>query len=114
MQITNFMNIKKSPFLLTALAVLLVTACGQTFEPGSPEAVVQSLYKASAKTGMPKDQETLSQYFDGRLAELLFKDFSCFSNSMPCGLLYFDPVAQSKEPDITDLKIFKPENENEV
>jgi hypothetical protein len=102
-------------YFLAVLVVVFLTACGQTFEPGSPEQVVQSLYQAAAHTGIPKDEAALSQYFDGRLTELLVKDFSCVgSDNEPCGLLYFDPVAQSKNPDITDLEILSSEEEHEV
>lgn len=109
------MNAKQNSHLISVfIATLLIAACGQKFEPGSPEYVVQSLYKASAKNGVPKEQAELSRYFDGRLTELLVKDFNCIENGEPCGLLYFDPVAQSKEPDIKDLDLFKPEDEHEV
>jgi hypothetical protein len=101
-------------FFARLVAVLFITSCGQTFEPGSPEHAVQSLYKASAKTGIPKDEATLSQYFDGRLTELLIKDFTCVNNGESCGLLDFDPISQSKNPDINDLEILKNENGTEV
>jgi hypothetical protein len=96
------------------LAIFLIAACErQAYEPGSPEYVVHALYKASAR-GMPKEPEKLSQYFDGRMTELLVKDFTCIENGEPCGLLHFDPIAQSRTPDIDDLKIFKPEDSTEV
>jgi hypothetical protein len=102
--------------LFAALSVVfLATACGQKFPPDSPEYVVQALYKASAKAGIPKDQATLSRYFDGRLTELLVNDFNCVAaDGNPCTLLQFDPVAQSKEPGITKLKLFRPEGSNDV
>jgi hypothetical protein len=107
---------KQKNLRFTALAaVLFAAACGQTFEPGTPEHIVQSLYKAAAKTGIPKDEATLSQYFDGRLVELLIKDFTCVDTlGQPCGLLFFDPVSQSKDPDIQDLQIVKSESAPEV
>jgi hypothetical protein len=104
-----------SSLLAAPVAVFFITACGQTFEPGTAEHVVQSLYKASAKTGIPKDEATLSQYFDGRLTELLIKDFTCVDIlGQPCGLLHFDPVSQSQEPDINDLVIMKADSTPEV
>lgn len=97
------------------IIVFLATACaGKTFPPESPEYVVHSLYQDSAKDGIPKDPAKLSQYFDGRLAELLTKDFTCIRNGEPCGLLYFDPVSQSKDPDINDLEIFNPGSGTEI
>jgi hypothetical protein len=96
------------------IAASLLSACGQQFEPGSPEHIVQTLYKAAAKTGIPKDEATLSQYFDGRLTELLVKDFACVNNGESCGLLHFDPISQSKNPDIDDLEIIKNEGGTEV
>lgn len=108
---------KQNPGLFVILvAALLITACArkETAPPDSPEAVVQALYEVSAKAGIPKDQTKLSQYFDGRLTELLVKDFSCIENGKKCGILYYDPVAQSKEPEIEDLEIFKPEDGHDV
>lgn len=110
------MNIRQNFRLFAALtAVLVATACEEKYPPDSPEHVVQSLYLASAKSGIPKDKETLSRYFDGRLTELLINDFNCVGeDGTPCGLLYFDPVAQSREPAIKKLELFKPEDEHEV
>src|SRR5688572_13302052 len=109
------MNFTKNLRLISVLVTLfLVSACGQTFEPGTPEHIVQSLYKASAKTGIPKDEATLARYFDGRLVELLIKDFTCANNGESCGLLQFDPISQSKNPDIKDLEIIKNQNGTEV
>jgi hypothetical protein len=109
------MNIKQNFCLFAALsAALLVAACGETYPPDSPEYVVQGLYAASANKGIPRDEAKLAEYFDGRLTELLLKDIGCISQGEPCGLLYFDPVAQSKKPAITSLKLFKPEDENAV
>jgi hypothetical protein len=103
-----------SRLFVALIALSLLTACGQTFEPGSPEHVVQSLYKAAADTGIPKDEAALSRYFDGRLTELLIKDFTCVNNGESCGLLDFDPISQSKNPDINDLEIIKNEDGTEV
>lgn len=111
----ELMNIKQNLRMFVALvAALLAAACEEKYPPGSPEYVVQALYKASARDGIPKEQEKLSQYFDARLTELLVMDFACVENGEPCGLLYFDPVAQSREPDIEKLELFKPEDEHEV
>ncbi|HEX5057497.1 MAG TPA: hypothetical protein VFX02_13500 [Gammaproteobacteria bacterium] len=110
-------SIKKNrhnPIVALSL-VFLLTACEQKFPPDSPEYVVQALYSDSATKGIPRDRAALSRYFDGRLTELLLNDFNCIgADGKSCGLLYFDPVAQTKEPDITDLKLFKPEESNDV
>jgi hypothetical protein len=111
MEMTRKQN---SGLFAVLVAAFLITACGQKFEPGSPEYIVQSLYKAAAKTGIPKDEATLAQYFDGRLTELLIKDFTCMNNGESCSLLDFDPVSQSKNPDINDLEIVKSESTPEV
>jgi hypothetical protein len=101
-------------FFSVLIATLLTACVGKSFPPESPEYVVQTLFKVSAKDGIPKDQAKLSLYFDGRMAELLAKDFSCVNNGETCSLLYFDPVSQSKDPDIGDLEIVKPEGGTEV
>jgi hypothetical protein len=106
---------KQNLDLFAALvAILLATGCGQNFEPGSPEHVVQSLYKAAATTGIPKDEATLALYFDSRMVELLVNDINCVKDGESCSLLYFDPVAQSNNPDIEDLELIKPPEEHEV
>lgn len=97
------MNLR--PILI--VAAWLTTTVFSYGEATSPDAIVRDLYKLHNAEKGPffdrQNRDLVGQYFTKELSDLIVKDAVAADGEV--GALDFDPLYETQDPQITDLKI---------